>query len=189
VGTLQLIQHPAQVDIVGKSIAPPSYFIELKGAQEVPEHQLNFLEALLDRKREDLQRDLNFFGSALHEKINGPGFEWSGLGTLTRSTQRLPITVASIQPVTAEKVTRPDAEHQILVGDKHRTSVQMTERRMIPELVVKKKNWYVLAGWILLLLSVLVIAYFLYTGRFNVNAAGSKQKVVGNHSFFRNSFS
>lgn len=179
VGTLRLIQHTAQLDIVDKTIAPPSFVIELKGAEEVTEHQLNFLGNVLNRTREDVLRDLKFFGDQLHEKINGPGFEWRGIGTFTRSTQMIPINVYAIQPVAAEKIIRADAAHQILVGDVEMTSKQMTERRIVSDVVKKKKSPFVLAGWILLFLSVLLMIFFLYTGKFKVNAAGSKQSPLG----------
>ncbi len=94
-----------------------------------------------------------------------------------------------MQLVKAEKVTRPDAEHQILVGDQHRTSGQMTERRTLVEVVKKKRSLYLLAGWILLILSILVIVFFLYTGKFKVNAAGSKQNPFGYTSSLRSNFS
>ena len=188
VGTIQIIQHPAQLDVVGKSITPPSFFVELKNKDDVPKHQLDFLQSFLGRTKDDVLLDLNFFGSALHEKINGTGFEWERLGTFTRSTQRLPIKLNSIGPVTAEKVTRADAEHQILVGDQHRTSVQMAGRRTVSEVAVKERAWYIVAGWILLILSVLAIVFFLYTGKFKVNAAGSKQEIIGCQAIIDTSF-
>lgn len=188
VGTLQLNCHPAQLNIVGKSIAPPSFFIELKGTEEVPEHQLNFLESFLQVKRDEIWQDLKAFGASLHEKINGPGFQWDGLGLITQGLQTLPVAVTAMQPVTAEKVTRPDAEHQILVGDQHRTSAQMTERRTFSNGVVKKKSWYVLAAWILLIVSVLAIIFFLYTGKFKVNAVGLKQNPLGYNHYLSKTF-
>ncbi|RYY00502.1 MAG: hypothetical protein EOO53_21790 [Gammaproteobacteria bacterium] len=41
------------------------------------------------------------------------------------------------------------------------------------------RSLLVIAGWILLLLSILFIIFHLYTGKFKVNAAGSKQAPMG----------
>jgi hypothetical protein len=187
VGTFRLIHKPAQLDVVEKMLAPPSFVVELNADGDVPEHQLNFLGHSLHRGKVEVLDDLNFFGDKLQQKINGPGFEWEGLGTITRSTESLPLVVKAIQPVTAQKITRADAEHQILVGDKHRTSVQMSGRTTVLE-AEERRSWYMLAGWILLILSILAIAFFLYTGKFNVNAAGSKQHPLGSTSSARSNF-
>lgn len=189
VGTIQIVQRPAQLDVADKRLSPPAFVAELKQNEEVPEHQLNFLETCLDKTKDDVLKDLKLFGDKLQEKINGPGFEWKGLGFISRSTRSVPLTIGGFEPIAAQKIARAGAEHQILVGDQQMTSVQMNERRTIADIVEEKKPWFVIAAWILLLLSILIIILFLYLGKFKVDAAGSKQKAISHISLFSNNFS
>lgn len=174
VGTIQIVQHPAQVDVVEKKIYPPTFIAELKIKEEVSEHQLEFLDSFLNSGKEVVLRELKFFGDKLQEKINGPGFEWKGLGTITRSTQSMPLNTKALETVIAEKITRADAQHPILVGDQQMTSIEMAARRERPIIIEKKTSVFIIAGWILLGLSILAIAVLLYIGKFRVNAAGLK---------------
>ena len=178
VGTILLHCQPAQVNVVDKLIMPPSYMAELKAKADVTEHQLYFLGQHLDKGKEEIVHDLQFFGDALQEKINGPGFEWQGLGIINRSTQTLPVVVSALQPVPAAKVLRADAQHAVLVGD-HQVigSASLVESDSV--IIKKNKSVLIAIGWMLLLLSILAIAFLLYTGKFRVNAAGSKQSLTG----------
>ena len=174
VGTLYIVQHAPQLDVVDKILQPPSYSIELKKEEEVSDHQLSFLDGILNKGKEDLLRDLRFFGDKLHEKINGPGFEWTGLGTITRSTQSISLQIEALEPVPAEKVIRLDAKHHVLVGDQQMTSTQIAELRTEQETAGKKRSIFVIVGWIILILSILFIVLYLYLGKFRVGSTGSK---------------
>lgn len=173
VGTFQIVQQPPQLNVVDKIILPPLYFIEIRKEDEVSDHQLNFLDAILKRGKDEIQRDLQFFGNKLQEKINGPGFTWDGLGTITCSTQSLEISTSALEPIPAERVLRQDARHNVLVGDRQRLSGGSGEAET--EAAEKKRSLFVIIGWVLLLLSILFIVFYLYIGKFRVNAAGSKQ--------------
>jgi hypothetical protein len=175
VGTLQLVQQPSQLNVVDKLILPPTYFVELKKDDKVSTHQLVYLNQLLQRGIDEVERDLVFFGGRLQEKINGPGFTWEGLGTFTPGTQTLPLAVKALAPVPAERIIRQDARHQVLVGDQQRLSGTGEET----EAAVKSgRSVLIIIGWVLLLLSLLFIGYHLYTGRFRINSTGSKQSPV-----------
>ncbi len=179
-GTIQIVHQPVQLDVVDKRLQPPSFIAQFKRREDITEHQLNFLDGFLNRGKEAVSKELQFFGDNVQEQINDSGFDWKGLGIITKSTHTLPLTIVGLEVIRAEKIMRADAQHNILVGDREMTSVQMTERRVGNEVVVEKKtSIYILVGWGLLILSVLAIAFFLYTGKFKVNAAGSKQRPVG----------
>jgi hypothetical protein len=179
VGTIQLVQHPPVLLLVDKKLQPPSFSAELKREEAVSDHQLNFLGSFLNGGKDVISKELSFFGDKLQEKINGPGFEWIGLGTITKSIQIFPININGFETIRAEKIIRQDTQHAILVGDKEMTSVQMTERRTVAKPVIKKSSTLITVGWTLLGLSILAIAIFLYIGKFKVNAAGSKQSPIG----------
>jgi hypothetical protein len=175
VGTIQLVQQAPQLNVVDKILLPPTYSLELKAAQEVSDHQLNYLGAVLQRGEDDVLRDLRFFGDKLQDRINGGGFNWEGLGTINRGTQSLPISINALEPVPAQRVIRQDARHKVLVGDQQRLSGQGPETEMLAERTVRKRSLYMTIGWIVLVLSLLVIAFLLYQGKFRINATGSKQ--------------
>jgi len=60
-------------------------------------------------------------------------------------------------PVKAERVIHPQAEHQILVGDKETTNTVMTE--YFNEAPVKKKRWWI---WAIVLGALALLAILLY---------------------------
>ena len=70
---------------------------------------------------------------------------------------------AFLQPVIAERVVHPEAEHQILVGDKETTNTLMTEL-LAPKSEIKEKwlIWAIVLG--VLGLAMLVIYIFLLNG-------------------------
>ena len=59
-------------------------------------------------------------------------------GKINFKQQELP--AAFTQPVFAERVIHPDAEHQILVGDKETTNTVMTEL-LAPKSATKDRWW------------------------------------------------
>ncbi len=183
VGTIQIVQNPAQLDVVDKRLSPPFFMITLIRKEEVSEHQLNFIKNFLGRGRDETLADLKTFGDSLQAKIDEQGFEWNGLGIISRSTPTFSLAIPGLQSITAQKIIRANTKHDILVGDQHMTSLQMAERRTThTDVIVKRRSWIVIAGWTILLLSVLIIAIFLFTGKFRVNAAGSRWNPMGYHN-------
>ena len=173
VGTIQLVQRPSQLSVADKIIQPPSFSAEIKKEENVSTHQLNFLNHFLQKGPHSVLEDLKQFGDRLHDKINGPGFEWNGLGRFDRSTQSFSIPVTGLNSIAAERVMRENPDHQVLVGDRQTSSYQLADEKAGGE-VVKGRSTLIVVGWILLALSILFIAFFIYRGKFRVNAAGSK---------------
>jgi hypothetical protein len=68
------------------------------------------------------------------------------------------LPAAFLQPVKAERVIHPEAEHQILVGDKETTNTLMTEY-FSEEVHVKKNRWWI---WAIILCLVALIIILLY---------------------------
>lgn len=171
VGTLRLVQHPAQLNVAEKRIEPPSFSVEVGAEEEVSIHQLNFLNNTLGQKDEGSLQSLQSFGRAMHRQMNEGGFEWERIGTFSATLPA--VSVAALEPVYAEKVIRQDVSHTMLVGERELTSAQ------VADLKTKDKSGrkFVLSisiGWLLLLLSLVGIAFLLYSGRFKTSAAGSK---------------
>jgi hypothetical protein len=178
VGTIELIQQPSQLSIADKIIQPPSFSAEIKKEEEVSSHQLNFLNTLLKKESHSVLKDLKQFGDNLHDKINGPGFEWNGFGRFDRSTQSFSIPIESLSAITAERVMRENPDHQVLVGDRQTSSYQIADEKAGIEVEEKPRSIFIAIGWVLFALSILAIAFFIYQGKLRVNASGSRLQAV-----------
>lgn len=174
VGTLRLLQRPPALNVADKVIEPPSCAVEISRTETISEHQWTFLESSTGRNKEAVANDLRSFGDSLWYKMNNGGFDWEGLGTITNEGQPLVFAVAALQPMPAEKVVRPDAAHKILVGDREIQSVQSVAENKETTSAQKRRPLSVMIGWTLLLLSVVAVVLVLYSGKFTVNAAGSR---------------
>jgi len=183
VGTIQIIQEPAQLSVADKIIQPPSFSAELKKEETVSLHQLNYLNKILQKNTDVVLEELQSFGDQLYDKINGPGFEWKGFGRLDRSTQSLVIPAGALNAVVAERVMREKPDHQVLVGDRETTSLQIADEKTEPVIGKKQRSVLIIIGWVLLGLSILYLAYVLYNGHFKVNASGSKQTTTAVYKY------
>lgn len=180
VGTIRLIQQPAQLDVANKIITPPSFTTEISCDESVPEHQLAFLSAALQEERGRVLDRLSDLGQRLQSKLQGNGFEWKGIGWISQSGATSEVAPAMLQPVRAERVLRPGAEHSVLVGDQQRTSGQMSGLKEEAGLVAEKeRSVWMIVGWTLLGLAILYIVFLLYQGKFRVGSTGSKQSPTG----------
>lgn len=188
VGTIQLIRHSPQLNVVDKVILPPTYSFVIKDENEVTDHQLRFLHRILDKEREAVVDDLELLGSRLREKINDQGYEWKGIGLLTKQSDSYPLMLSSLEPVPAVRVLRQDAKHNVLVGDHQRTSQHGVSLQTETGRITKKRSVFIVIGWVLLLLSLLFIALYLYNEKFRVNASGSKQPPSGYLILHRDTF-
>lgn len=175
-GTIQLVQVPAQLNVADKTIQPPTFSAELKEDATVPDHQLAYLSAALHTDKESVRQSLNELGAALEERIQGDGFHWNGIGTIRRFG-KIERDITALAPLPAERVMRQDAEHTVLVGDQHMTSSEIAGLKEAP--AGKRRSIFVLIGWIVLLLSLLFIIFILYQGKFRIGASGSKQAPTG----------
>ncbi|MBB1282887.1 hypothetical protein HRH25_00755 [Flavisolibacter sp. BT320] len=176
VGTIRLVQQPAQLDVADKIITPPSYTTAFSSDETVSEHQLAFLSAALQEEKSNVMERLSLIGERLREKIDGNGFDWKGIGWIGSSGESGVIAPGMLQPVRAERVLRQNAEHNVLVGDQELTSRHLWERKeageMMPE---KKRSVFMIVGWIMLALAILFIVFMLYQGKFRIGATGSRQ--------------
>ncbi|HEV7332941.1 MAG TPA: hypothetical protein VGN63_18010 [Flavisolibacter sp.] len=176
VGTIHLIQQPVQLDVANKIISPPTFKTEIRSDESVPEHQLAFLSAALQEEKVQILDRLSDLGKRIQNKLQGNGFEWKGIGWIGGGGDSIAVTPSVLQPVRAERVLRPDAEHNVLVGDQHMTSTQMSVLKEEVEVVAdKERSIWMIVGWVLLGLAILYIIFLLYQGKFRVDSTGSKQ--------------
>ncbi|MGZ3847107.1 MAG: hypothetical protein ACXVBH_13685, partial [Flavisolibacter sp.] len=79
------------------------------------------------------------------------------------------IVLDSLQPISAEKVIRQNVQHSMLVGDREMNTQQVNE---VLTRVEYKRPWFVILGWVLLIVSVVAIVIYLYVHNFETSSTG-----------------
>ncbi len=165
--------QPSQLDVADKMIASPAYHTQHRKEDEVPDHQRTFF-ASAGMEKEKFGQDLFLFGEKLKNKIQQAPFYWKGFGTLKYNATEIlfepdEIRIEALQPVPAQKVLRENVQHNMLVGDQEMTSQQVNE---VLHKVETKRNWFIIAGWIVLTIAVIAVIVFLYLKNFQTTATG-----------------
>lgn len=130
---------------------------------------LNYLVATTGEDKYEATEALTRFCGDLRQKVsdqadvhfNSIGSFFVGAsGTISFKQEELP--AAFMQPVFAERVVHPDAEHQILVGDKETTNTVMTE--LLAPRSETKDRWWI---WAIILGVLGLLALLIYYSEFN----------------------
>ena len=182
VGTFELVQQPAEFNVVDKLIQSPSFHLNWHGNDSLPEHQLSYLAACVQADKEKIREELDSFGKTFKKKVSHQAFSWNGVGTLSNKSgavfiERENIKIVGLDAVPANKLIRENVQHSVLVGDHQMSSQQVTDTLASP---AKRKSYAVLIGWILFILAVLAIIFVLYKGEFNPLSSGLKMKASSN---------
>ncbi len=160
IGSLSLITHSAETDFSNTQI-------------KAPRQEIVFTPAGTGTS---LFNEFSAISEMMKRSLDGEGrVELLGIGSFTKNKSgQIIFTPVAIDtdftlPVTAERVIHKDAEHNILVGDKETTNVEMTE--YFSEETLPKDNWWI---WALLLgaAGIGVIAY--YFSQYGVNGLSSQ---------------
>lgn len=173
VGTFEIIMHSPQLDVADKRIAPPAYTAQYKKDDEVSEHQVHFLKGG-KTGNENFVHELSSFGERMKSHIQNSPFHWKGFGTLRFSSNGLlfepdEIRPEGLQPVPAEKVLRENVQHNMLVGDQEMTSKQVTD---VLNKVEYKRPWFIITGWVLFILAIIIVIVLLYMKNFQTTSTG-----------------
>jgi len=172
-GTLSVINAGAEADFSDKLIAAPKTAIRFEKTETDAAGLLDYLAASTGGDKYEVTEALDHFCDKLKTDIsNNPDvsvesigtFFVDGAGKISFKQQELP--AAFTQPVFAERVVHPDAEHQILVGDKETTNTVMTE--LLAPRSATKDRWWV---WALVLGAIGIITLVIYFTAFNGNTA------------------
>jgi hypothetical protein len=175
-GAVEILQSPARVDFVDKMIYPPQFNTRLRKSGELTEHQLNFLVAATKSDKESVRTELDSLGKELQDQFISGSFTWDGIGAFSSYGSDVPFNVSSLEPISAERVQRVNAQHQVLMGDQH-VMVQQHDQSVDPAYEAlfgektRSKHW---VAWVILAIAVLVILYFLYSGNFTTYSSGLK---------------
>lgn len=168
-GTLTLHVSGAKADFASQQIAAPEPFIQFNDRETNTAGLLNYVVAKTNSNTHEVTEALGHFcdglkkGLSAQAKANLKGignFVVDNNGNIIFEQSALPL--AFLQPVFAERVIHPQAEHHILVGDKETTNTLMTE--LLSEKPGEKDRWWV---WAIVLGTVGLLLLLLYFSQLN----------------------
>lgn len=182
VGTFELVQQPAEFNVVDKLVLPPKFLLNWNHNDSLPEHQLSYLAASVKTDKEAVRDELEQFGKKIKTKVERETFSWKGIGTLKKDNDTVVIEKEWLQAdgldaVPAHRILRENVEHSMLVGDQQMTSQEVTDSLTTSD---KKRSYVVIIGWILFILALLAIVFLLYKNGFNPLSSGLKMKAAVN---------
>ena len=182
VGTFELVQQPAEFNVVDKLVLPPKFLLNWNHNDSLPEHQLSYLAASVKADKDAVRDELAQFGGKFKAKIEKETLSWKGIGTLKKDNGVVVIGKELLQAeglnaVPAHRILRENVEHSMLVGDQQMTSQQVTDSLSQSD---KKRSYIVIIGWILFVLTLLTIVFLLYKNGFNPLSSGLKMKAAVN---------
>ena len=175
-GTIRLSIQAARLDVVEHLIYPPVYEPHFVTNDKVSDHQLEYFAAHLQGDEDAAAEFLTKAGQALKSKVQAGPLDWSGIGTFIYNNRQLqlnPHASETLAPVAANRVMRQNAQHTVLVGDQVVISDPTAER--VEE--ARRRDYWVIAAWILTVLAVLFIVYYLYRQQGSPQASGLQNKV------------
>ena len=160
VGTFELVQQSAMLDVASKLIQPPTYFPQYSDKDLVKEQLENF-------------------GKDLRIKIRHSAFSWKGVGKLEDADVKMVfhpdvLEIKGLQAIPAEKVLRKNVQHIVRRGEQEVVSSSFQEEE---KPVLKKKSFVSIIGWTVVILAVAFIAIYLYMNGFNSTSAGTRMKI------------
>lgn len=174
VGTIEIVQQPAELNFVDKLIFPPKYIAQLKKEPVITDHQLNYLASANKTDKQTVREELDVLGEKIRRKIEVDSFHWNGIGQLSAGVTSFPVESLVMGPVTAEKVKRENAEHNVLIGDQEIVTRQQSTSHA--KSIRKKRPMIITIGWIVLALAVIAIIYLLVSGNFSIYSSGLRTK-------------
>jgi hypothetical protein len=172
-GTLSIISSGAGSDFTNKIFTAPKSAIHFEQAETNADGLLNYLSATTGADKYEATEALSHFCDNLKKQmVNHPDVQLNSIGsffvdasgTINFKEDELP--AAFMQPLFAERVVHPDAEHQILVGDKETTNTVMTE--FLAPKSAAKDYWWI---WAIVLGVIGIAAIVIYFTAFNGTAA------------------
>jgi hypothetical protein len=171
-GTLSMVAGKAELDFLNTAIKAPATRIVFEAKESDASNLLDYIATKTDSTVLQTIERLGHFCHSLKTAtmanhpatLDGVGnFFTDSSGNINFKCNHLPAIF--LQPVTAERVIHPQAEHQILVGDKETTSTVMTE--YYTETPVVKNRWWI---WAIVLGAIAAIGILIYLNSDNASA-------------------
>jgi hypothetical protein len=173
-GTVVVQRKPAASNFTEHDFLPPSYTFQwIQADTNPPANFFIWIARQLNIAEEEAAIGVNNFISDVKREINaGKEIKWTGVGIIRRGIDsgiELETEIKKMpfeNNVHGEKVIHQDSTHLIMVGDKEKTSVEMTEILSHP--VIKKMSWFRIS----LITAVLLLTFILaYLWKFGISAS------------------
>lgn len=171
-GSLSVASSASVSDFTNKLFTAPEPVITFRQEEVNSEDLQDYLVVSSGMDKTEAAEALAHFCTNIKDKAltgqevqleNIGSFFVNASGVLEFKQEALPR--AFIQPVFAERVIHPDAEHQILVGDRETTNTVMTEL-LAPRPALKDRWWI----WAIVLGVIALIALLIYFTALNGNS-------------------
>ncbi|HVY76773.1 MAG TPA: hypothetical protein VG890_18225 [Puia sp.] len=186
-GTIFMELSPAKLDTAARTIRPPAYSFRFDKYVDSPDK--TFFSYLANRQQipeYEALRQYSEFAYALRDRLNHlEEAVWDGVGSFHRdlegnihfeSALQQP---AFLQAVPAEKVIRADARHTLLVGDRERTSDEMSQ--WFSEEQDKGKHLWWIIGLVTGIAAALIILFHFSAHGWKVESTGNQQTLKVDH--------
>ena len=182
-GTICMESQAATIDASTRTIHPPVYRFRFDKFSDSPEKDL-FAYLSAQQKISDYEalRQYNDFAYSLRDRLNyfreAP---WEGLGILKKDDmgeihfESSILNPSFLQPVPAEKVVRTNAKHMLLVGDRERSSREMSDW-FAEEPIHGNRLWWLVALVGGIAAALIMMIHFSSKG-WNVESTGNQQTI------------
>lgn len=182
-GTLLMESNPATLDTGTRSAIPPAYYFRFDKYFDSPDKEFfSYLAANQQIPDYEALRQYNEFAFALRDRLNHlQEAVWEGVGVLKKDGEGNILFDSALenpfflQPVPAEKLVRADARHRLLVGDRERTSDEMS-KWFSEEPVHGNRLWWLVA-LIAGIAAVLIILFHFSSHGWKVESTGNQQQI------------
>jgi hypothetical protein len=182
IGILALQIQSAEAKFVNHSFLPPKYFFEFERSEGVPPEKLfSWLASHLNITEQEAVIRFNDFLFDLNRQLKeGKQIHWLGIGSLQKEfSGEIQFNAQQkefswYKEVVAKKVTRENAEHTMLVGEKEKTSTEMREL-LHSGGERKATHWWI---WPLaIILAIMMFLGWYFSERNSGSAAGNNHKI------------
>ena len=152
-GTIYLETLPAAVDVADRTMLPPVYHFRFDKYFDAPDKEF-FSYIATQRIILDYEsiKWYNEFSFELRKRINdGDAVSWDGVGVLKKDGsgnvlfEPAPAPFVFLQPTPAVRVSRQNAQHTLVVGDRERTSDEMAEMLHDDAQRRRRVAWWIIA--------------------------------------------
>lgn len=179
-GTLSIGSSGAEADFSNKLIGAPKSLIHFTNEQTDADAFLNYVAKTTETDKQEVTNTFNYFCDRLKRDIaGGNAISIEPIGKLSVDAQgkikfeQQELPASFIQPVVAERVIHPQAEHHILVGDRETTNTVMTEF-LAPKIALTDRWWI----WAIVLGAIgLGLLFVYFSGTDVVSMFGNATKI------------
>jgi hypothetical protein len=179
-GTIYLETMPANVDVADRTMQPPAYRFRFDKYFDAPDKEFfAFVAAQRNILDYEAIKWYNEFSFELRNRIRAEEqVAWDGVGVLKKDGsggvlfEPSPSPLRFLQPVPAMRVSRQDAQHNLVVGDRERTSGEMNEWLQDNARGRRRLSWWIIAV-VLAVLALGFLGWYFYSHGF---IAGNQNK-------------